>query len=201
MKLKDFIKKRQEFNKTAAGPHGFMESLPGAGAKSFTGGIGVVIGGIMGPTTGAIGQRLADRLMPGPYGAPSILNIAKQNLLESATKGLGGELPGLMGKAIAKSNVRMREKHVYSPARKAIFKDLLKNDPVLGNTAPEEIPQLLKNYHTMARFAPKLSTDSNAVSSFLRNSQMFDEGTVSYDTIKRLAETEKAITEAEKAQE
>lgn len=75
-------------------------------------------------------------------------------------------------------------------AREAILGALRREDPVLGG-ADERV--LMESYHTMTRFAPTLSTDKNAVRSFLRTAVMSGSGP-DFMTIKHLADSERAVT-------
>lgn len=75
-------------------------------------------------------------------------------------------------------------------ARKAIIDHLKKNDTVLANADDKT---LMEAYHTMSRFAPVLSTDKNAVRSFLRQAVMSGAGP-DYMSIKLLADSERAVT-------
>lgn len=75
-------------------------------------------------------------------------------------------------------------------ARQAILGDLKRNDPVLSS-ADDKV--LMEAYHTMTRFAPVLSTDKNAVRSFLRQAVMSGAGP-DYASIKLLADAERAVT-------
>lgn len=75
-------------------------------------------------------------------------------------------------------------------AREAILKQLKREDPILRD-ADDKV--LMEAYHTMQRFAPTLSTDKNAVRSFLRQAVMNGVGP-DYASIKLLADTERAIT-------
>ncbi len=75
-------------------------------------------------------------------------------------------------------------------ARQAILGDLKRTDPVLSN-ADDKV--LMEAYHTMTRFAPVLSTDKNAVRSFLRQAVMSGAGP-DYASIKLLADSERAVT-------
>lgn len=75
-------------------------------------------------------------------------------------------------------------------AREAILKQLKREDPVLAGADDKT---LMEAYHTMQRFAPVLSTDKNAVRSFLRQAVMGGSG-LDYVSIKLLADTERAIT-------
>lgn len=75
-------------------------------------------------------------------------------------------------------------------ARKAVLEQLKKEDPILS-TASDAV--LMESFHTMTRFAPTLSTDKNAVRSFLRQAVMGGTGP-DFTTIKLLAESERAVT-------
>jgi len=73
--------------------------------------------------------------------------------------------------------------------RKQLISDLHLNDPFLKEV-PEE--QLLEWYSTIYHFAPKFSLDKSAVREVLQNFARF--GKVDVNTLKMLAETEKAMT-------
>lgn len=75
-------------------------------------------------------------------------------------------------------------------ARQAIIGELKRTDSVL---AQADDALLMESYHTMTRFAPTLSTDKNAVRSFLRQAVMSGSGP-DFMTIKHLADSERAIT-------
>ena len=75
-------------------------------------------------------------------------------------------------------------------ARTAILQQLRREDPVLQE-ADDKV--LMEAYHTMTRFAPVLSTDKNAVRSFLRQAVMSGNGP-DYMSIKLLADSERAVT-------
>jgi len=77
-----------------------------------------------------------------------------------------------------------------SSAREAILGDLKRTDPVLANADDKT---LMEAYHTMTRFAPVLSTDKNAVRSFLRQAVMSGAGP-DFMSIKLLADSERAVT-------
>lgn len=75
-------------------------------------------------------------------------------------------------------------------AREAILQNLKRSDSVLANA---DDGTLMEAYHTMTRFAPTLSTDKNAVRSFLRQAVMSGSGP-DYMSIKLLADAERAVT-------
>ncbi len=75
-------------------------------------------------------------------------------------------------------------------AREAIIGDLKRTDSVLANA---DDATLMEAYHTMTRFAPVLSTDKNAVRSFLRQAVMSGSGP-DFMSIKLIADAEHAVT-------
>lgn len=75
-------------------------------------------------------------------------------------------------------------------AREAIIGDLKRNDPVLAGA---DDATLMEAYHTMSRFAPVLSTDKNAVRSFLRQAVTSGSGP-DFMSIKLVADAERAVT-------
>lgn len=75
-------------------------------------------------------------------------------------------------------------------AREAILSQLKTQDPVLSSADDKT---LMEAYHTMTRFAPVLSTDKNAVRSFLRQAVMSGSGP-DYMSIKLLADSERSVT-------
>tara|TARA_Y100000034_G_scaffold125906_1_gene176327 strand:+ start:2416 stop:3087 length:672 start_codon:yes stop_codon:yes gene_type:complete len=85
-----------------------------------------------------------------------------------------------------------QENLVNSPMRHAILNQLKKEDDIIAG-APTK--QVMEAYHTMSKIAPTLSTDKNAVKSFLREAAQH-EGGVDYMTLKGLGEAEAVITGA-----
>ena len=75
-------------------------------------------------------------------------------------------------------------------ARQAIINQLKHEDPILSQA---DNKALMEAFHTMARFAPVLSTDKNAVRSFLRQAVMGGGG-ADYASIKLLADAEHSVT-------
>lgn len=110
-----------------------------------------------------------------------------------AVKGFGKELGvsafGLLRDIASKAKSFVTGKSDDS-TRKAIIGEIKMTDPVLSN-ADDKV--LMEAYHTMTRFAPVLSTDKNAVRSFLRQAVMSGNGP-DYMSIKLLADSERAVT-------
>lgn len=79
--------------------------------------------------------------------------------------------------------------------RKNLINDLHLNDAVLSQV-PEE--HLLEWYATIYHFAPNFSLDKQAVREVLQNFARF--GKVDVNTLKMLADTEKATSQAAKAE-
>lgn len=101
---------------------------------------------------------------------------------------------GVVGASLLKDMMAKAKSAVGSigqdAARKAVLDQLKKEDPILA-MADDKV--LMEAYHTMARFAPTLSTDKNAVRSFLRQAVMNGVGP-DYMAIKLLADSERSVT-------
>jgi len=111
----------------------------------------------------------------------------------SAAKAFGAEL-GKGGVALLKDiATKAMEAAGHAgdqAARDAIVNHLKKTDTVLAGA---DDATLMGAYHTMTRFAPVLSTDENAVRSFLRQAVMSGAGP-DFMSIKLLADSERAVT-------
>lgn len=107
-------------------------------------------------------------------------------------KGIGSAMAEMATGMFSGGVNRAQDAIFGSQQRKAILAKLMQQDPVISRADPEII---LKAYHTMKRFAPTLSTDINAVQSFLREAAVHD-GTINYNTLGALS---KAEADAQKA--
>jgi hypothetical protein len=140
------------------------------------------------PASGTFGYMLNKRIFDGLGGLLNRVNAdetAAKRVIDELSKSVAVEtlsgLKGLMASA---------KEHSRSPVRKAILKRLSSEDDIIAQASPDA---MLRAYSTMSRVAPTLSTDINAVKSFLRSSAMHDGGIDSM-TIKGLAEAETAVT-------
>ena len=77
-------------------------------------------------------------------------------------------------------------------ARAALIQTLKMEDPIIKNIPDEKLHEA---YGTMTRFAPTLSTDKNAVRSFLREAGVSGGG-VSFASIRVLADAERSVNES-----
>ena len=136
------------------------------------------------------------RFMGGMLGLKDL--VGKRPSAGNVALHLGGAAAaatlGLVGKGLLEDMMSKAKSAIGSignnNARKAIVDQLKKEDPVLNNSSDAT---LMDAYHTMVRFAPTLSTDKNAVRSFLRQSVMSGAGP-DFTTIKLLADSERAVT-------
>jgi len=116
---------------------------------------------------------------------------------ESFAESLGGDsaksLMGLAKDMATKGYQTLKDKFDLSPTRKSIFGALKKEDPTL---AMADNKTLLEAYHTMAKVAPTLSTDKNAVRSFLTEAATSGMGGLNFQTIKGIADAESAVNNA-----
>jgi hypothetical protein len=109
-----------------------------------------------------------------------------KGLGETSGKGLVDSLFSSAGSALSKI--------MDTPARKEIIGRLMTSDPVISDAVkrnPQMQRQLLEAFSTMIKFAPSLTTDINAVRSFLRE-VVLGGGNVNYAVVKNLIDTEKA---------
>lgn len=135
-------------------------------------------------------HRLNRQVNPLPYRIKADELISERlvgDLTSSAAKGITGLLSDIVskGRQLSKDNE-------MSAQRRMIFNALREEDHILSE-APEEV--LREAYHTMSRFAPGLSTDKNAVKSFLRTAAM-SEGGLDYRMIQGIAEAETSLNKA-----
>lgn len=89
----------------------------------------------------------------------------------------------------------VKERFVDDPKREELVQTVLDKDPHVSTFEREQPGQAMQAYQTMARFAPTLSTDKNAVTAFLRNAAMTG-GPMDHQMIKGIAEAETAIQRA-----
>ena len=168
---------------------------PPKGGYGTPGQMGSGLGGqalmsMLGPIISAPGQGIAAHITRamGPK-EPSMMERVQEKALGAlgssvATAGID-LLKDLASKAMsAVGNIG------NAGAREAILKALKKEDIVLAGADDKE---LMEAYHTMVRFAPTLSTDKNAVRSFLRNAVVTGNG-LDFVSIKLLADSERAVT-------
>ena len=106
--------------------------------------------------------------------------------ITGTVKTIGGIV--LAGMAVTKAYNAVQN----DATRKNLINDLHMNDPVLSKVDGE---QLLEWYATIYHFAPKFSLDKSAVREVLQNFARF--GRVDVNTLKMLAETERATAQAD----
>lgn len=158
------------------GSFGELGASPVAGlAKGISGGIGRRVDKMFG------GQEFGEKKDPFHMGAGAAIQTFGK---EMGTTG-ANLLRDMANKAMEAAG-----QAGDSSAREAILGDLKRTDPVLANADDKT---LMEAYHTMTRFAPVLSTDKNAVRSFLRQAVMSGAGP-DFMSIKLLADSERAVT-------
>jgi len=162
--------------------HGLSDSVKGVAASPLQG----VAQGI----SGGIGESIKRMMLGREFGErKDPLHMGGSAAIQTFGKGVGEMgielLRDMASKAMAAVGHAGDE-----GAREAILGDLKRNDPVLSS-ANDKV--LMEAYHTMTRFAPTLSTDKNAVRSFLRQAVMSGSGP-DYMSIKLLADSERSVT-------
>jgi hypothetical protein len=191
------VAKKASFSMPGAGQNPAANFAQGAGAaagKGVSSGIsdmaGLPLAGLANGLSGAMGKGL-DRMFFGrEFGErKDPAHMMGSAAIGSFGKGLG-DLGVQLLQDIASKAVAAVGNAGQNSARQAILQQLKTEDPVLSN-ADDRV--LMEAYHTMSRFAPVLSTDKNAVRSFLRQAVMSGSG-ADFTTIKLLADSERAVT-------
>lgn len=146
--------------------------------------------GVASGVSGGIGEAIKRLLVGREFGErKDPLHITGDYALKAFGKEMGTTGANLL-RDIASKAVETASHAGDEAARRAILGDLRQNDTVLS-AADDKV--LMGAYHTMSRFAPVLSTDSNAVRSFLRQAVMSGSGP-DYMSIRLLADAERAVT-------
>jgi hypothetical protein len=159
----------------------------GAGVGAMT---ALPLAGVAGGLSNVIGKGLERALVPREFGEKK--DVTHQ--FGNAAVGAFGKELGTMGagllRDIANKAMSVAGNIGNESARTAILQQLRREDSVIHDADDKT---LMEAYHTMTRFAPVLSTDKNAVRSFLRQAVMSGNGP-DYMTIKLLADSERAVT-------
>lgn len=163
-------------------PSGMIGALSQVGASPLQG----VASGI----SGGIGESIKRLLLGREFGERrDPLHLGGSAAISAFGKEMGTTGANLL-RDIANKAVETASHAGDEAARRAILGDLKQNDAVLS-AADDKV--LMGAYHTMSRFAPVLSTDSNAVRSFLRQAVMSGSGP-DYMSIRLLADAERSVT-------
>ena len=180
----------------AAGVKGFLPKIwshiqANPGSAALIGGSLIGLDLLGKPLLERIGYKSREKAFPGIKGMPERLRMDElmaEDFAKSVGKQMGIGVVGLLGDVLSKA-VATPAALLAGKQRQSVF-DLLKaEDDVLSRADPE---QLTEAYHTMARFAPTLATDKNAVKAFLRESVLYGTGPNPM-AIKQLAEAETAV--------
>lgn len=170
---------------------GAVGKTMGGGAMGSLGAIGGAAGGgVAQGVSGGIGEMIKRKLLGREFGEKKDpFSMGAQGAVQAFGKEMGASGAGLL-RDIANKAMEAAGHAGDASAREAIIGDLKRTDSVLANA---DDATLMEAYHTMTRFAPVLSTDKNAVRSFLRQAVMSGSGP-DYMSIKLLADSERAVT-------
>ena len=179
---------------------GFGSKMPdahGLGAmagEGVMGGLSSLLGspveGVSKGVSGGLSEMIKRKMVGQDFGErKDPLHMAGSQAIQTFGKGISEMGVDLLRDMAAKAMSAVGHAGDDS-ARQAILGDLKRNDPVLSSADDKT---LMEAYHTMTRFAPVLSTDKNAVRSFLRQAVMSGSGP-DYASIKLLADSERAVT-------
>lgn len=158
-------------------------------------GLGQVAGAPAGGVASGLSKLVERKLFGQEFGQrQDALSLGGRKALDSFSSEAGKAGFGLL-RDIANKAMEAAGQAGDNAAREAIIGDLKRNDPVLAGADDQT---LMEAYHTMSRFAPMLSTDKNAVRSFLRQAVTSGAGP-DFMTIKLIADAERAVTGEKKA--
>ena len=111
-------------------------------------------------------------------------------------QGIGGGIAQAILGVLGDGYQSVHDALIVDPQRKRLFESIVRTDPVIHDAVtrtPHADKTLAEAFQTMVRFAPSLSSDVNAVRSFLREAVIGGAAGVNYATIKTLIETEKGL--------
>lgn len=117
--------------------------------------------------------------------------IAAEAFTKTLASSTANEVLGLTKDTLSKAYENTKALFT-SPTRRALFEQIRKETPELQNVP---IAKLQEAYHTMAKFAPSLAEDKNAVKSFLTQAAVSGSG-IDFGAIRGIAEAERAIQQA-----
>ncbi len=178
------------FGQMASGGRAAAHATGGALAGGALKGIGEIGAAPGSGVAHGLSDMIQRRLFGQEFGArKDPLGIAGQSALGAFGKEMGTSGANLL-RDIANKAMETAGHAGDASAREAILGDLKRTDTVLANADDKT---LMEAYHTMTRFAPVLSTDKNAVRSFLRQAVMSGSGP-DFMSIKLLADSEHAVT-------
>ncbi len=178
-------------DKTAANP---FAGAGGAAHEGFSKGIGQLAGAPMSGLAGGLGNVMGkglDRMFFGrEFGErKDLMHMMGSSAMQTFGKEMGSTGAGLL-RDIANKAMAAIGSAGDQGAREAILKQLRREDPIIAGADDKT---LMEAYHTMQRFAPVLSTDKNAVRSFLRQAVTSGAG-VDFHSIKLLGDAERSVT-------
>lgn len=146
------------------------------------------LGALSSPLLERFGYGVRAGAFPDLYERLRMDEEAATSFAQNVGKETAKKTVGLFGDLLSRT-LDMPGKFMQSRTQKGVFDQLRSEDEVLSQANPEELQEA---YHTMARFAPTLATDANAVKTFLRESTLYGTGP-NFMNIKQLAEAERAI--------
>jgi hypothetical protein len=163
----------------------------GKGAMGSLGALGGAAGGgVAQGISGGIGESIKRKLIGRDFGEKKDpFHMGASSAIGAFGKEMGTTGANLL-RDIANKAMEAAGHAGDASARDAIIGDLKRNDPVLAGADDQT---LMEAYHTMSRFAPVLSTDKNAVRSFLRQAVTSGSGP-DFMSIKLVADAERAVT-------
>lgn len=181
----------QSMGKNVGGPLKNMGANAGGAAANFASkGLGQIADAPAGGIASGLSKLVERKMFGQEFGQrQDALGLGGRKALDAFSSEAGKAGFGLL-RDIANKAMEAAGHAGDQAARDAIIGDLKRNDPVLAGA---DDATLMEAYHTMSRFAPVLSTDKNAVRSFLRQAVTSGSGP-DFMSIKLVADAERAVT-------
>lgn len=132
----------------------------------------------------------------GPMSFPQMGGSLQNSLAGGVGSGIGQGIITALGGALSNGIGGLKDLFVTDRKRRQVFEQSIASDPTIHQAVqmnPEMVQNLEEAYQTMAKFAPTLALDINAVRSLLKEVVVTSGAGINYATIKNLIETEKAL--------
>ena len=146
--------------------------------------------------TGSLGSGFRALLNKDLAPLTNINDLMGASAAKGGIEGLGKGLGDVAAKGISylgQQGIGALNNIIFQqPQRNAILQQLTQEDDIIQRAMQDHPKDIMDAYQTMLRFAPTLTTDKNAVRSFLRSASTTG-GNVDYVTIKNLADAERAV--------
>ena len=153
-----------------------------------SGALGTGLYTIFQPTLKTYGERLQRQIHPLDARIGAEDEVAKKRV---------SHLGDYEGKQMIKDKERAMKQKLVLPSVKSVVENIRGADPIVHEAwkTPELKKVINQAMDTVYSFAPSVASDPRAMQSVLREAVTSPEGGLSFQTIKQLAETQKAVSD------